>query len=135
MGTPTRRLFGGAACLTALLLACLCLPSLARAGDPYPADLSFRDGFEGVERFAADVGGESFRAPDSPVFEPGAALTLEGWVYVGGEVPAGNVGAFLIGVAFGGLGAWRLAAHTYYEEGFQRGLRDGERWSRMREGR
>lgn len=107
MGTPTRRLFGGAACLTALLLACLCLPSLARAGDPYPADLSFRDGFEGVERFAADVGGESFRAPDSPVFEPGAALTLEGWVYVGGEVPAVNVGAFLIGkgipAAFGGV--------------------------------
>lgn len=46
-----------------------------------------------------------------------------------------DVGAFLIGVAFGGFGAWRLAAHTYYEEGFQRGLRDGERWSRMREGR
>ena len=104
MGESADRRGGmGGAWLALVLLLSLCLSCASLAGETYPADLSFRDGFDGVERFTTELGAEPFQAPDSPAFEPGASRTLEAWVYVTGNDQRTFIMGKGIPVGFGGV--------------------------------
>ncbi len=97
MGTRRGRWLGSVGCVFACLFIASLFPSRSAAGETWPADLVFRDGFQGIAPFVTDLGAQGFQAPDSPVFDPGAAFTLEGWVYVTGDIPPLWNGAYIMG--------------------------------------